>query len=75
LPSIEQVMPWLHMIFDAWEDHRRQREHEAAERAAHEAAERAAAEALAFDDESNDPEDEGDHKNKKKKKHKHKDKE
>jgi len=34
LPSIEQVMPWLHMIFDAWEDYRRQRQQEVAEREA-----------------------------------------
>jgi hypothetical protein len=34
LPSIEQVMPWLHLIFDAWEDHRKLRERESAEREA-----------------------------------------
>jgi len=26
LPSIEQVMPWLHLIFDAYEDYKAQRE-------------------------------------------------
>jgi hypothetical protein len=26
-------MPWLHLIFDAWEDHRRQRAREDEERA------------------------------------------
>jgi hypothetical protein len=39
LPSIEQVMPRLHLMFDAWEDYKRTREREAAER---EAAEREA---------------------------------
>jgi len=28
LPSIEQVMPWLHLIFEAWEDYKAQK-HEA----------------------------------------------
>ena len=44
LPSIEQVMPWLHLLFDAWEDYKRLRERETAETAAREAAERLAAE-------------------------------
>lgn len=35
-------MPWLHLIFDAWEDHRKTREREAREREEHEALERAA---------------------------------
>ena len=69
LPSIEQVMPWLHLIFDAYEDYKKMREHEAAERAA---AEQAALEA-AVHEEASDDEDDGDHK-KKKKKHKNKDK-
>jgi hypothetical protein len=30
-------MPWLHRLFDAWEDHKRQREREAIEVAEHEA--------------------------------------
>jgi hypothetical protein len=74
LPSIEQVMPWLHLIFDAWEDHRRARE--AAER---EAAERAAAEqealAALHDAEASEPadgDDDDDRREKKKKKHKDK---
>jgi hypothetical protein len=66
LPSIEQVMPWLGQIFDAYEEHRRMREREAAERGALEAAVQ-----IAADD---DAEDDGDRKEKKKKKHKHKDK-
>ena len=72
MPSIEQVMPWLHLIFDAWEDHRRARE--AAER---EAAERAAAEQEALaalqDAEAGEPDDDDDERREKKKK-KHKDK-
>jgi hypothetical protein len=66
LPSIEQVMPWLHLIFDAWEDYKKTREREAAEREALEVAFRMSEE---FDDDG--------HKKKKKKhkhKHKHKDK-
>jgi hypothetical protein len=30
-------MPWLHRLFDAWEDYQRQREREAVEAAEHEA--------------------------------------
>lgn len=26
LPSIEQVMPWLHLLFDAYEEYERKRE-------------------------------------------------
>jgi hypothetical protein len=70
LPSIEQVMPWLHLVFDAWEDYKRMREREAALR---EAAEREALEADEHGDGSDDPDDD-DHerKDKKKKRHKHK---
>jgi len=25
LPSIDQVMPWLHLIFEAWDDYKRTR--------------------------------------------------
>jgi hypothetical protein len=64
LPSIEQVMPWLHLIFDAWEDYKKAREREAAEREALEVAFRTSEE---FDDD-------GHKKKKKKHKHKHKDK-
>lgn len=72
-------MPWLHMIFDAWEDYKRTREREAAELAEREAAElaeRAAAEAIALDvdaiDFADDDDEDDDHK--KKKKHRKKDK-
>jgi len=34
VPSIEDMRPWLHMIFDAWEEHRKARERETAEREA-----------------------------------------
>jgi hypothetical protein len=61
LPSIDQVMPWLHLVFDAWEDHRKMREREASER---EAAERAEV--------SGDPEHEEHGKKKKKRKDKDK---
>ncbi len=76
LPSIEQVMPWLHLIFDAWEEHRQARERDAREAAEHEAAEHQAMAALnaidpeEFHDEEIDDEDR--HGKKKKKKHKHK---
>jgi hypothetical protein len=32
MPSIEQVMPWLHLVFDAWEEHRQTRAREALQR-------------------------------------------
>jgi Collagen triple helix repeat (20 copies) len=32
LPSVEEVMPWLHQVFEAFEDYRRLRQQEAAER-------------------------------------------
>lgn len=37
LPSIEQVLPWLHQLFNAYEDYKRQREREAIETADREA--------------------------------------
>jgi hypothetical protein len=78
LPSIEQVMPWLHLLFDAWEDYKRLRERETAETAAREAAERLAAEraqaALEADDNGEASDDDEDDDHKKKKKHKDKDK-
>lgn len=64
-------MPWLHLVFDAWEDHRRMRELEAAEREA--AVREALAAAEPIDDASGDSEDD-DGDRKKKKKHRHKDK-
>jgi hypothetical protein len=69
LPSIEQVMPWLHLVFDAWEDYKRTREREAAER---EAAEREAQAAAEGGDGFDDPDDDDDRKHKKKKRHKDK---
>jgi Collagen triple helix repeat (20 copies) len=75
LPSIEQVMPWLHLIFDAYEDYKKTREREAAERAA---AEQAALEAVVQNEapESGyNAEDEDDRDRKKKKKKHKKDKE
>src|ERR1700757_4358203 len=35
LPSIDQVLPWLHLIFEAWEDYKQKKEREAAEREMH----------------------------------------
>ena len=79
-------MPWLHLIFDAWEDHRKQRELEETERDALEAQEREAMkvfeDADAIGDESDryrdgddgDRKDRKEKKKHKKKKHKHKDK-
>jgi hypothetical protein len=67
------MMPWLHLLFDAWEDHKRQREREAMEAAEHEAS---VHEALALDEHGEMFEDdEGDKEHRKKKKKKrHKDK-
>jgi hypothetical protein len=73
LPGIEQVMPWLHLLFDVWEDYKRARERETAER---EVWEREALQAADHGDGSSaDPDDDDDdHRKKKKKKktHKHK---
>jgi hypothetical protein len=76
LPSIEQVMPWLHLIFEAWEDYKAQRDlerirqEEAERQQALEAAQEAAAAEAAVDDEGNGEKKK--HKKKKNKK-KHKD--
>ncbi len=67
-------MPWLHMIFDAWEDYKRTKEREAAEQAEHDAAERAAAEAIALDVDAGDFGDDDDDDDRKKKKKRRKDK-
>jgi hypothetical protein len=64
LPSIEQVLPWLDQLFDAWDERRRQRERETAEREALEAAVHETGEAI-VDDGSDDGDD---HKKKRKKK-------
>jgi hypothetical protein len=69
LPSIEQVLPWLDQLFDAWDERRRQREHEAAERAALDAAVQEDADP-SFEDEGDDADSDGHKKKKKKKKHK-----
>src|SRR5579883_1798121 len=78
LPSIEQVMPWLHLIFDAYEDYRKQREQEAADRAAQEAREREAMKVFEDEDlvdhgDGFDEDGEGKRGKKKKDKKKHKD--
>jgi hypothetical protein len=73
LPSLEQVMPWLHLVFDAYEDYKRKREQEAIElleTAAREASTHAALVEHASDDVFEEDEDE--HHGKKDKKHKHK---
>ena len=49
LPSIDQVLPWLHLLFDAYEDHKRRRESEAMENA-----ERDATTQLAFAEQDHD---------------------
>jgi len=63
-------MPWLHMLFDAWEDYKRLREFEAAELAAAERLALEQAEAVA--DEEGDASGDEDDDQKKKKKHKDK---
>jgi hypothetical protein len=70
LPSIEQVLPWLEQLFDAWDERRRQREREAAEREALEAAVQETDDVPLGDE---DEDSEGDHRKKKKKKRGHKD--
>ena len=77
LPSIEQLMPWLHVIFDAWEDYRKNREQEAAERGAMESREREAMNVLEDSEADGDAgfdfgDEHGKHKKKKDKKHKDK---
>ena len=62
-------MPWLHLLFDAYEDYKRLREHETAER---EAIERAVLEAGEHGEGSGDDEDDERRKEKKKKRHKDK---
>jgi Collagen triple helix repeat (20 copies) len=79
LPSIEQVIPWLNSIFEAWEDYRRQRDRDNLETIELEASTHAALAEHDFDDmmfveEMRDEDDEDDRKRKKKKKKKHKDK-
>jgi hypothetical protein len=72
LPSIDQIMPWLHLVFDAWEDYRQAREREAMERAQEQAAVAEALRDAEPSDFEDDPDDEGgEDGKKKKKKHKH----
>jgi hypothetical protein len=71
-PPIEQLKPWLNLIFEAWEEYRKLRERETAELEAMQVFERAI-----LDDAEGDPfmfsdEEEGDHRKKKDKKHKKK---
>jgi hypothetical protein len=82
LPSFEQVLPWLHQLFDAYEDYRRQRERETIEIAERDAAtQRAFAEhdhnEILFDESDDEDHDrkrkKKDKKDKKDKKRKHKD--
>ena len=62
-------MPWLHLVFDAYEDYKRLREREATER---EAVERAVLEAVEHGEGFEDDADDAHHKDKKKKRHKDK---
>jgi hypothetical protein len=50
LPTIDQLMPWLHQIFEAWEDYKKTREREAEERDAAQLAVREVFMAAAHDD-------------------------
>ena len=72
-------MPWLHVIFDAWEDYRRKREQDAAKRGAMESGEREAMKVLEDSEADGDAgidfgDEHGKHKKKKVKNKKHKDK-
>ena len=58
-------MPWLHLVFDAWEDYRRMRESESADREA-----LAAAVRDGFSDPNDDDDENGDDDRKKEKKKK-----
>jgi hypothetical protein len=71
LPSIEQVIPWLHLVFDAYEDYKRQRERETIEAAEREASTQAA---LTEHDDDMFAEEGDDEHRKKKDKKRHKDK-
>ena len=65
-------MPWLHLVFDAYEDYKRLRAR--GDRRTSEAAERAAQTLVEFDELSDDDGDDHHRKDKKKKKHRDKDK-
>ena len=70
LPSIEQVLPWLHQLFDAYEDYKRQREREAIESAERDAATQRAFAEPDHDEVPFDVSDDEDHGKKRKKKDK-----
>ena len=70
LPSIEQMMPWLHLLFDTYEDYKRQRERETFEASAQEAE----IAALIDHDEDGFAEEDDDERRKKKDKKRRKDK-
>ena len=72
LPSIDQVMPWLQMLFGAWEDYRKKREQEAAEREALAAQQREAISIFENADISNGNFDDDERRHKKEKKHRNK---
>jgi len=79
LPSIDEVRPWLRLIFEAWEDHQKAREREGAEREAMQVFERAVLKEMDgdpfmfSDEEDDDHRKKKDKRDKKKKKHKHED--
>jgi hypothetical protein len=79
LPPIEEMRPWLNLIFEAWEDYRKMRERETAEQEAMQVFERAVlndADGDPFmfsDEEDSDHRKKKDKKDKKKKKHKQRD--
>jgi hypothetical protein len=74
LPPIDEMMPWLHQVFEAFEDYRRQRDREAAERDELAAQQREALkifENADIGDADFGDEDHGRRKKKDRKKHKH----
>jgi hypothetical protein len=79
LPSIELVKPWLFQIFEAWEEYRKTRERDSAEREAMQVFERAVVNEMdgdpfLFSDEADDDGERRKKDKKDRKKHKHKDK-
>ena len=73
LPSIDQVVPWLHQLFEAWEDYKLRRQREAIEAAERESATREAMAEYEHDEVLFEEGDEEDgHRRKKDKKHKNK---
>lgn len=72
LPSIDQVMPWLHQLFEAWEDYKRKRQREAIEAAEQESATRQAMAEYEHDEVLFEEDEDGDDRKKKDKKRKDK---